>query len=395
MDIGHEEHGSKGVFFIVKDGVRAAEMTYSRAGDGLIVIDHTEVSDALRGTGAGKRLVEAGAAWAREQQVRVIPLCPFAAAMFAKDETLRDVLAGSGKLSVLVVGATGRLGGKIVREIAALGRTRIRATHRPGSKPEALAALTSAGAELVEADLGDEAALDRACRGVHVVVSALQGLRDVIVDGQTRVLRAAEKARVMRMIPSDYSVDFYATNEGQNRNLDLRREFNRVLDRSSVRGTSVLCGAFMDLLARPGAMGPDANGAMRFWGDEDQPYDFTTMDDTARYVAAALDGKGGRVLRVAGDTQSPRQLAAIFEEVRGTPVKLVRAGSLDDLDALIDRMRAADEAPASVFPAWQQLQYARDMASGRGQLRPVENALYLGVKPMTVRDLLASGPLRS
>jgi predicted GNAT family acetyltransferase len=95
MDIEREENGSKGSFFVMKDGVRAAEMTYSRAGAKRIIIDHTDVSEALRGTGAGKQLVLAGVAWARQEGLTVIPLCPFAAAMFEKDPSLRDVLSGA------------------------------------------------------------------------------------------------------------------------------------------------------------------------------------------------------------------------------------------------------------------------------------------------------------
>jgi len=90
--IGHEENGHRGAFFLVRDGQRLAQMTYTVAGT-RIIIDHTEVDDALRGTGAGKKLVEAAVAWAREENRRLLPLCPFARSVFAKDAALRDVLA--------------------------------------------------------------------------------------------------------------------------------------------------------------------------------------------------------------------------------------------------------------------------------------------------------------
>jgi predicted GNAT family acetyltransferase len=90
--IGHEENGHRGAFFLVRDGQRLAQMTYTVAGT-RIIIDHTEVDDALRGTGAGKKLVEAAVAWAREEKRRLLPLCPFARSVFAKDAALRDVLA--------------------------------------------------------------------------------------------------------------------------------------------------------------------------------------------------------------------------------------------------------------------------------------------------------------
>ena len=90
--IGHEENGHRGAFFLVRDGRRLAQMTYTVAGT-RIIIDHTEVDDALRGTGAGKKLVEAAVAWARQENRRLLPLCPFARSVFAKDAALRDVLA--------------------------------------------------------------------------------------------------------------------------------------------------------------------------------------------------------------------------------------------------------------------------------------------------------------
>jgi uncharacterized protein YbjT (DUF2867 family) len=293
------------------------------------------------------------------------------------------------KRRVLVVGASGKMGSKIVRELVALGTATVRVTHREGSNPEQVARLRAAGAELIKADLSDEAALARACAGIEVIVSSVLGPRDTIVDGQTRLLRAAEKAGVARMIPSDYSLDFFKTTEGGNRSLDLRREFNRVLDASSVRGTSLLCGAFMDLLA-VGAIGPDVKtGILKVWGDENQPYDYTSTDDVAKYIAAvALDADAGRVVRVAGDSLSPRELGAIFEEVRGVKVKIENAGSLGDLERTIGKLRSADEAPTNVFPVWQQLQYVRDMASGRGKLSPLDNARYPSVRPQSVRDFL-------
>jgi predicted GNAT family acetyltransferase len=93
MDVRHEGGESKGTFFVEKDGARAGWMTYSRAGETTIIIDHTEVSPALRGTGAGKKMVEAAVAQARRDGLKIIPLCPFAASVFAKDAALADVLS--------------------------------------------------------------------------------------------------------------------------------------------------------------------------------------------------------------------------------------------------------------------------------------------------------------
>ncbi len=93
MDIQLEQSETKGAFYIAQNGEWLAEMTFSRAGNNLIIIDHTEVSDKLRGTGAGKQLVEAAVTFARNNQLKVLPLCPFARAVFEKNKAYSDVLS--------------------------------------------------------------------------------------------------------------------------------------------------------------------------------------------------------------------------------------------------------------------------------------------------------------
>ena len=90
--IQHEEAASKGAFYIDKAGQRVAEMTYSRTNATMIIIDHTDVDDSLRGEGVGRQLLDALVDWARSTGTKVLPLCPFAKAQFDKDPAIRDVL---------------------------------------------------------------------------------------------------------------------------------------------------------------------------------------------------------------------------------------------------------------------------------------------------------------
>ena len=69
-----------------------AQMTFSRAGTGMIIIDHTEVGEHLRGQGVGRKLLDRLIAFAREEKLKVIPLCPYAKSVFDKDVSIRDVL---------------------------------------------------------------------------------------------------------------------------------------------------------------------------------------------------------------------------------------------------------------------------------------------------------------
>ncbi|MBX2843328.1 MAG: N-acetyltransferase [Flammeovirgaceae bacterium] len=93
MEIIHEKEGQKGRFLIKPDLENLAKMTYSKAGTRMIIIDHTEVSDSLKGQGVGKKLVYEAVQWARKNNIKIIPLCPFAKSVFQKEKEIRDVLS--------------------------------------------------------------------------------------------------------------------------------------------------------------------------------------------------------------------------------------------------------------------------------------------------------------
>ncbi|MEL6689894.1 MAG: GNAT family N-acetyltransferase [Pseudomonadota bacterium] len=88
--IREEVTGTKGRYVFEKDGAEA-EMTYSVVSDALRIVDHTGVPDAMRGTGAGKVLVEHLVADAREKGFKIVPLCPFVNAQRAKHPEWADV----------------------------------------------------------------------------------------------------------------------------------------------------------------------------------------------------------------------------------------------------------------------------------------------------------------
>lgn len=92
MEVLQEDNGKKGEFYVEVSGRRDALMTYTWAGEDKIIIDHTEVGDSLRGQGVGYKLVEASVNFMRTKGIKVIPLCPFAKAVFDKKAEYNDVL---------------------------------------------------------------------------------------------------------------------------------------------------------------------------------------------------------------------------------------------------------------------------------------------------------------
>ncbi|MEM9895252.1 MAG: GNAT family N-acetyltransferase [Bacteroidota bacterium] len=93
MKIKIEETDTKGVFAALEDEMQIGEMTFSNANDGkLMIIDHTQVNPDQNGKGVGKFLFEEMVKFARKEDRKVLPLCPFAKAMFQKNKSEWDVL---------------------------------------------------------------------------------------------------------------------------------------------------------------------------------------------------------------------------------------------------------------------------------------------------------------
>jgi len=84
MLIQQKQDGSKGSFYVEEEGKLLAEMTFSMTGTDLMIIDHTEVSDKLRGKNVGYQLVHSAVEYARANHIKILPLCPFANSVFKK-----------------------------------------------------------------------------------------------------------------------------------------------------------------------------------------------------------------------------------------------------------------------------------------------------------------------
>lgn len=284
---------------------------------------------------------------------------------------------------VVVAGAAGDLGLRIVKALASKG-AKVRALVRRPVEPLALPHV-----EQVTVDFDDGVALTRALASAVSVVSALNGTATVILDVQGRLLDAAVAARVPHFIPSDFCLDYRGTRAGDNRNMDLRRAFARRIDAAPIRATSILNGPFAELLEGDAPIVLHGLHRVLYWGDADQPFDFTTKDDVATFTAnAAMDPDAPRYLSIAGDQISPRGLANLLTRLDGKRWKLLRAGGIRQLSAIIGMVRKLTPATDKPFPVWQGMQYLRDMSTGRGKLHDLDNARYGEMAWTRAEDIL-------
>ena len=290
--------------------------------------------------------------------------------------------------TIVVAGATGNLGGRITTALRRRG-AEVVALARAGASADKVAALEDLGARVARVDMADARTIATACTGAACVVSAVQGLRDVVVEAQSALLEGAIAAGVPRFIPSDFSTDFTTLSAGQNRNFDLRRAFHARLDGAPIASTAIFNGAFAEILTYNVPLLNVDKKIVGYWEDPNWRIDFTTMGDTAAYTAAAaLDPTAPRALRIASFQVSPADLATFTKDVLKTPFELVRMGSLDDLAASNARERAAHpEGEAELYPRWQQSQYIHSMLSARHA--SLDNDRYPDLTWTTLQDLLA------
>jgi uncharacterized protein YbjT (DUF2867 family) len=303
--------------------------------------------------------------------------------------------------TIVVTGATGNLGRRIVNSILGEGAV-VRALVRTGTAANKSEALRRCGANVVEVDFHELDQVVKAFAGASCVVSALAGLRDVIVDTQRVLLEGSVMADVRRFMPSDFSADYTKWPQPENRTLDLRREFNRILENTAIGSTSILNGAFLDLLLGPfPAFNLEAR-TVTYWGDPDSKLEFTKLDDIAAFTAlASLDASAPRRLRIVGERISARELAVLAEEVSGERFELINGGTITELsDRISLRQRAANPQDRELYPDWQRMIYMRTMFSGSAEVGSLDNGRYPSLHWTTARELLeahfaATSPTRA
>jgi uncharacterized protein len=92
VSIEREELNGVHEFVLRIDGERHGFLEFTRPDVGVMRIEYVEVDPSLRGTGLGRQLVEKAVAFAREAELKVVPICPYARAVIQRDANLATSL---------------------------------------------------------------------------------------------------------------------------------------------------------------------------------------------------------------------------------------------------------------------------------------------------------------
>jgi uncharacterized protein YbjT (DUF2867 family) len=222
---------------------------------------------------------------------------------------------------ILVVGATGLLGGEICRLLTQRGNP-VRALVRGTSSADRVARLKSVGAEQVRGDLKNRPSLDAACRGASAVISTASStvsrqegdsIESVDREGQLGLIDAAAAAGVKRFIMVSFpsvEVDFPLQS--------AKRAVEEHLRASGMTYTILRPTFFTEVWLSP-ALGFDApNAKAQIYGGGQNEISWISFQDVAQFAVAALDNAQAKnaVIELGGpEALSPLKVVQLAEQV--------------------------------------------------------------------------------
>ncbi len=296
------------------------------------------------------------------------------------------------KKTIVVFGATGNLGGKIVSALLTKGANVI-AIVRKETDNSKIVTLQNKGVKVFQVNMMVASEIAKHCIGADCAVSAISGLKETIIDSQKIIVDAVIAAKVTRFIPSDYAIDFTNLVPGRNRNLDLRRDFHQYLDTKPIKPTTIFNGVFMDLLTTDMPLILWSKKRILCWGNPNQNFELTTTLNIAEFTAeAALDNDTPRFLRIAGDVMCCNSFVALLSQLTKSKYKLFRPGGITLFNVMIKLTRVFSPSKNELYPAWQGMQYMRDMMEGRVVFQKYDNDRYANINWTTSKDFLEKEP---
>ena len=226
---------------------------------------------------------------------------------------------------ILIVGASGRLGGTIAKRLLAQGKAVRLMTRTPSN----LVHLKQQGAEVVSGDLRNPASLLSACEGVEQVLAAAHALtgkgdnnpQTVDDAGNRQLIDTARAAGVKHFVflsilgaSPDAPVEFFR----------IKYHTEEYLRTSGLSFTIIRPSAFMDLWAQLIGLPILEQGKTTIFGRGNNPINFVAVEDVARFVCIAFENSRTRneVIEVGGpENLTLNQVAETFERVSGRQAK--------------------------------------------------------------------------
>jgi uncharacterized protein YbjT (DUF2867 family) len=282
----------------------------------------------------------------------------------------------------LVAGATGFVGGLVVKRLCTRGRG-VRAIVRGGSARKEAEPLARAGASIVDGDLTDAPSIARACQGIENVVCTVtsmpnaggDALQRIDREGSLALIEAAERAGVRRFVYTSYSANIQVDSPLGS----AKRACEARLASGRMEFVVLRPSFFMEVWLGPHLGFDAAHGRARIYGDGSAPVSYVSVADVAAIAASAVTVAGAprEMVQIGGpEAASQLEVVALFERALGRPLTLERV----PMAALEEQYRSPD--PLQKTFAALSISYARGDAIPEARA----NAARFGVSLRSVAE---------
>lgn len=264
---------------------------------------------------------------------------------------------------ILVVGATGLVGGEVCRQLTAAGMP-VRALIRSTSSPERIDSLRSLGIDLVVGDLRDPKSLSTACKDVDAIVSTVSsmpfsyqaGVNDlstVDTDGMRGLIDAAIHSGIKRFVYTSFSghIDIPSPL------VQAKRTIEGALMASRLDWTILRPSYFMEVWLTPAVGFDPEHGKAVIFGTGKSPISFISIRDVAAFATTSLmSASTSRATLELGGPEpiSPLDVVGLYEEWLGRKIDITFVPESD----LETQQSSATDPMAQSFAALQRC-YAR------------------------------------
>ncbi len=260
---------------------------------------------------------------------------------------------GSEKISILVAGASGKMGSLIVKYALERPELLVNILVRDPTKHQQLTkAVEKAGGKVFKGGVTEPEILAQATKNIHTVISATFAFEEsVTVDGQINLLNASIKNGVRRFVPSDFGVNYtnFTREElGRTAIVAPKIKFSDYLEKPSVKSSiktlhfyqGSIIETFFELMAH----------GFGYWGEDNFKLNFTSYDNIARAVAAgvARPNLTGTIVFI-GESLSYKEVAEVYNKVRGTNIQPKQNGPVEVLKGIYEDNRKRGEFLAEIF----------------------------------------------
>ena len=252
------------------------------------------------------------------------------------------MISSSNKISILIAGASGKLGTLLTREALKKSNLQVNILVRnPDKIADFAEEVKKSGGNVIKGDISDAASLKDVTKGIHTVISSITAYDEkVYVGGHIALIKDAEANGVTRFVPNWFCTNVKAIPREEISKYGIYERKSKIedyLDTTNLKKLSIFCGVFMETFFFYQKVAPG------YWGEPNHVLNLTSYGDTAAYTIAAVANKDETGdLHISGDDLTAIQAVEVYNKVRDTSTELKRSGSMVELKNLYEESLKAN-----------------------------------------------------